>query len=256
MNSNGKLLAIAGAALAAVLLLATLAGGGLFVAYRVQLAQNEEPIRTDQRPREELVIDLPEDAGKWALTVIYEGTKDGFTARDNALRAAFASEPRIKSLTVQCHQNAYYSDHPLWLEKYRETMGPALPQIWLQDADGHVVFKASGDNIPYHPSQLADELQDSIAAVTPVSQFNANAENCPGLNCPPNYRPSPDSSNFRPRPDSRFIPDIRPQISGPLRPSSGSTVWVVVGVLLVGSVVAAAVLAVLVGLAIVAAARR
>lgn len=267
MNTS-KVLTIAGAALAAVLFLATLAGGGLFVAYRAQLAQNEEPVRTDQRPREELVIDLPEDADKWALTVIYEGTKEGFSARDNALRATFAASPRIRSMTVQCHQNTYYSDHPMWTEKYEKTVGGPLPLVMLQEPGGVVVYKASGDNIPYHPDQMADELQYAVEATSvphdvryypdqQTTRFSATAvplddasrrSTVPDCRpyCPPALRPNAPSG----------IPDRRPQFGGPLRPSSGSTVWVVVGVLLVGSVVAAAVLAVLVGLAIVAAARR
>ena len=143
--------------------------------------------------RRELVVDLPEDSGKWSLGVVYSSEDFTSNPADRHLRASFAAEPRLRSLIAQVSSTSYTPSNPMWKERFAQKMGSALPQLWLLDHTGGVVYKASGSNIPSDPTVLADEIQASIESVQ---------------DCRP--RPKPTPAPVQPVNPTPSIPDIRP----------------------------------------------
>lgn len=261
---------IIGAAIVVMAVMIFATGIGIPIAWQY-FAAEQESTRLDDTLRQELVVDLPQDANNWTTTIVYEGTTGNFTAADRKLRSQFWAEPRLRSLVAQTTLTTYYSDTKLWKEKYRDAMGDVLPQVWVQNNRGDVIYKKSGyvalgsnQPIPADARVLADEIQEQIRVESggTVGQLSAGqvgqypGSNCPGPNCP---NPNPD---FRPKPDGRQplvdwnkgrIPDIGPHL---LRPSGSSVGWPVVIGVIVASVVIAGFLGLIIILGLVAVTAR
>lgn len=137
------------------------------------------------------VIDLPEDGNNWYLTVV-TAPGDGVP-----LERWLMFNPRLARLKAETRFNHYTPDNPMYRERVCTWLNGAYPIVALQQADGQVVFKASGSTIPRSPDALADEIAASIAS-------------CP--NCHPRPQPAPEPG---PQPTPVVIPDIGPPVDQP-----------------------------------------
>lgn len=151
-----------------------------------------------EQPRREQVIQLPEDAGAWYLTLFYrDRQRDPASVR---LAEMFNQTPRLTRLIQQTHFNKYQPGHPLYDHRYRLLIGGAggehLPAVILQQSDGRVVYKASAGSIPTDGELLADDLAAAIAAIA---------------DCGPRPRPAPGPSPQPSPATPARIPDLLPR---------------------------------------------
>lgn len=163
-----------------------------------------------QRPREERVIELPEDGDYWHLSFIDSGNQES-----QALRAYMSQAPRLTSLASQVkyhhlpatdqHAKRYYSHD-------------AKPVLTLQTSTGRTIYKGSGGNLPRNAEELADELESSILAYI---------ADCGPDGCEPPSETTPGSR----------IPDVRKDKPGRGLDPNDVAVLVLVGVGVVALVV-------------------
>lgn len=140
-----------------------------------------------QRPREDRVVELPEDGDEWHLTV---------AADSGTIKQHIADAPRLTHLAGQVKTHHYGADF-WWVTWYLHD--DPKPVVILQDGKGRVVYKASGVNVPASAEELADEIEASVWA------YN---ENCPDCDPPADAKPTLFN-----RPAPR-VPDLRPEGGG------------------------------------------
>lgn len=142
-----------------------------------------------QRPRQEQVMELPEDGDSWHLVLIVDGSATG-----QQLLEQMKSTPRLADVASKVKFHAYGRDH-WWVQRYMAE--EATPVVYLCDETGARVYKASGANLPASGEELADEIESSVWA---------RNEQC-GPNCP---QPTPETRpTLFTKPAAR-IPDARP----------------------------------------------
>lgn len=155
----------------------------------------QEKLRDDVEVRvAERVVKLPEDGGAWYLQIY---TNDDWQARgqDRQLVAAFESLPELQSLRVQTHYHHLTPRSKLY-SRYSGAL-QALPAVTLQSADGTIIYKACGANIPQDSWRIIDDIREALQERFPNL--------CPGPNCP---QPTP-SPVVTPLPSPNVgIPDV------------------------------------------------
>lgn len=152
------------------------------------------------RPREDRVLELPEDGGLFHLVIVGDATDP----LANVLREYVAAAPRLTSVKRQTKYWEVASSH-WWVKQYFG--GETKPLILLQDDRGQVVYKASGANLPREAEELADEVELAIAAY---------AANCgPECNRPSKTRPKV------------VIPDTRQGVANTFGLGVEDLVWLV-----------------------------
>lgn len=141
----------------------------------------------------ERVIELPEDAGAWYTTLVYDAPTPAQPA-SRQLAAMMATNPRLQSLTAQTKTIIYTPGDRMYQSRFRHYYSSATPQIIVQDPTGKVAFKASGEAIPADAELLADAIAAGIEQ------------------CCPRPRPRPDQPQPQPtpQPTPATIPDIGP----------------------------------------------
>jgi len=147
-------------------------------------------------PARERVIQLPEDGQAYHTTVIVSANWRERRS-ERYLLGWFASHPGLASLKAQTHFHQYDTTDALYKTRLAHAV-PDTPAVVVQQADGKVVYKASGVNLPQSADELAGNISISLGG------------------CRPRPRPQP-----APKPDVDVdvdvtpIPDIAPQ---PARP--------------------------------------
>lgn len=146
------------------------------------------------------VVNLPEDAANWYVTVF---TASPATQQDQQLVAWFDSDPQLKRIKGSTHfavcdpTKAVYS-------RYANVASGGASAVLVQDPKGAVVYKASGAGIPNAPWPLLKGIKECILAHCP------HLRPCP---CPKPPAPVPQPS---PLPAPSPIPDIGPPDAGPV----------------------------------------
>jgi len=176
------------------------------------------------------VVDLPEDGrGRGYFTTVFTSSNWRRNGRERAIVEWFHQDDRLSDLRRQIHWHHYTPGHRVW-SRFR-TVVNRLPCVLVQDPDGYVIYKATGENVPLNADKLADEIsrmlekhlalrvhqQRLIGRWTPVR--NVLRAICPKR---PSPQPAPTPSPVCPGPDcpneppdeapaDKTIPDIRPQ---------------------------------------------
>lgn len=141
------------------------------------------------------VIHLPEDGHQWHTTLFLH---DGWERIpfERELAAWFDADPRLASLKAQTHFHTYKESDRIYKGRFQAT-NPVLPGVMLQNAQGQVVLKLSGELLPAGPEALAQMVASAIAEAT---------DGCPR---PP--KPSPTPGPYPPiNPGPPVLPDVIP----------------------------------------------
>ena len=136
---------------------------------------------------EERVVNLPQDAGKWYVSVV----GDAASARYQEVLGWFNTDPSLKKLKSQVHLLAVTTGTAVYKERYQPNV-KGLPTVRMQKADGTVVYEAAGKNIPMTAAGLYGAMASSAQTaqgIRPILPWRRDMENrCPGP-CP---TPTPD----------------------------------------------------------------
>lgn len=186
---------------------------------------------------EERVVSLPQDSGKWYLSVV----GDPRDTRYREILAWFDASEDLKNLKAQVHFWQVASDSAIYRGRYAANVG-GLPTVRMQQPDGTVVYEASGDSLPMTAEGLYGALAGGVLDAQGIRFLPWRREmerRCPGPGpCPtPSPEPAPEPE---PQPlDSGGAPVIdRPVESGvPVGVSVGAAVACVVAGAAAGFVV-------------------
>ena len=142
---------------------------------------------------EERVVNLPQDQGKWYVSVVGSATD----ARYDEIVGWFDSNASLKKLKNQVQFCTVTSDTAIYRERYAPNV-KGLPTVRMQKADGTVVYEAAGKNIPMTAAGLNGALAGAVSTaqgIRPILPWRRDMERrCPGP-CPspqPNPQPQPD----------------------------------------------------------------
>ena len=102
---------------------------------------------TDGVLTEERIIDLPRDQEAWYLSIIGDG--DNYAD----LLYWFENDEQLRSIRDQVKFCPVETDSTLYRERYATNVS-GLPTVRLQEADGTVVYEASGENLPFTAASL------------------------------------------------------------------------------------------------------
>ncbi len=145
---------------------------------------------------EERVVNLPNDQGKWYVSVVGN-------ANDAALQRVlgwFDANASLKGLKNQVHFCPVTSGTAIYQERYAANV-KGLPTVRVQKPDGTVVYEAAGKNIPMTADGLNGAMAGAVSTaqgIRPILPWRRDMERrCPG--------PVPDAesaapSAARPRP--------------------------------------------------------
>lgn len=141
---------------------------------------------------EKRVINLPNDQGKWYLSVVGEAND----AQYQKILVWFKdTDSNLYKLRQQVHYIPVSTSKPVYKMRYKPNI-QGLPTVRLQDHAGVVVYEACGDNLPFTPEGLYGALANDVAfaqrcIIRPWRRQNRRGP-CPGP-CPnPNPTPDPD----------------------------------------------------------------
>lgn len=122
-------------------------------------AQTQPVTRADAaygvRYAQEQVVQLPQDQGKWYLSVF---GNEGET-RYETLKSWFSTDAQLQGIRTQAHYNTYRADSVMFAERYAQST--TIPCVRLQDSAGKVVFQVTGDAIPMSPQALYNSMNDA-----------------------------------------------------------------------------------------------
>jgi hypothetical protein len=132
------------------------------------------------RYAQEQVVQLPQDQGKWYLSIFGNEGESKY----ETLKNWFSTDPQLQGLRVQAHYNTYRADSAMFAERYAQST--SIPCVRLQDAGGKIVFQATGDSIPMSPQALYNSVNDAC-------RRRCNP-------CPPQPQPKPPTPEPTPNP--------------------------------------------------------
>jgi len=166
---------------------------------------------------EERVVRLPQDSGKWYVSVV----GNVCDARYKEIVGWFDANPSLKKLKNQVHFCPVASNTGIYRERYARNV-KGLPTVRMQKPDGKVVYEASGRNIPMTAAGLNGALANSVFAATgcrPILPWRRDMERrCPGP-CPtPQPEPQPD-------PEPQPLDDGGPPIVDPVPETEDLPLW-------------------------------
>jgi hypothetical protein len=169
---------------------------------------------------EERVVNLPQDQGKWYVSVVGNATD----ARYREIVGWFDAHASLKKLKNQVHFCQVTSDTAIYQARYAGNV-KGLPTIRMQKPDGTVVYEAAGKNIPLTAGGLNGAIAGAVntaSGLRPVLPWRREMERrCPGP-CPnPNPQPNPQP---QPDPEPQPIDDNGPPNVDP-EPQSELPLW-------------------------------
>lgn len=182
--------------------------------------------------------DLPDDRERYNLIIV---TADQPSDAGQRLLSWLQTDETLDKISRSTVTHRFTVSNQIYRERYAAALPPAsLPIVALTRADGGVIYKASGANLPGTPKELSDSLLyygrlDKELRNGPAAN---SWDDCPDGNCP-YVQPQPaDPSRpwLRPlqpdgalRPDT-WIPDtIQPQVN--VNIDTSWIAWVAVAVL-------------------------
>ena len=175
---------------------------------------------------EERVVNLPQDQGKWYVSVIGNATDP----RYNEIVGWFDTNGNLKKLKNQTHFCPVTSDTAIYQSRYASNV-KALPTVRMQKADGTVVYEAAEKNLPMTAAGLNGALASAVSAaqgIRPVLPWRKDMERRNTVPSP-NPQPQPDPE---PQPiDDNGPPNVEPEPQADL-PPWGVTLICLAGVLI------------------------
>ena len=198
--------------------LAAVAACAVLAVYSVQVAEYQGDrinaiAATTPAPNDEArerVIQLPEDGQAYHTTVVVSANWRERRA-ERYLLGWFAAHPGLASLKAQTHFHQYDQGSVLYKTRLAHAV-PDAPAVVVQTADGKVVYKASGANLPQSADELASNISISLGGCRPRPRPPA----------PPQPQPDVDV-------DVHPIPDVAPQPARPEFPWALLVVAVLIG---------------------------
>ncbi len=183
---------------------------------------------------------LPEDGGSTFVSVfVHSNWRD--RPEEARLVRWFARVPSLVQIRVRTIWHLYTPDDHTFKQTYSDA---ALPSILVQQPDGEVVYKGSGENIPNTAVGLAREIE----AVCDLPRlFNRRPwlrvrpwkrpRPCP--DCTPEPEPDPDDEEEVDEPDG--MPDLAtiPDTQPPEKKQGDAGFWLLLSLVGVGSAVGA-----------------
>ena len=153
----------------------------------------------------ERVINLPNDQGKWYISVI----GDTENAQYQTILKWFGQDPALRKLKNQVHFCPVTSNSTVYKTRYSMNV-ESLPTVRFQSSQGVVIYEAAGKNLPFTAEGLYGALANSVAKVQnrPILPWRRNHV-CPGP-CP---QPDPDLVAPDPEPqpiDNGGEPEFEP----------------------------------------------
>lgn len=100
----------------------------------------------------------PEDGGKYHVSLFLS---DSPTAADQQLVSWFSSSghPRLHEIAAKSHYHRFTPSHDIYKTRLAKYIAShEFPAVWIQRADGAVIYKASGANLPSSPAAMAEEI--------------------------------------------------------------------------------------------------
>jgi hypothetical protein len=164
-------------------------------------ATHEQVVATTQAPVAEEVLELPEDGQVYHISVMVH---DDWRARggERRLVAWWQVHPALVSLKAGTHFHVYTESDRVYQTKLKHAC-PTLPAVIIQDANGKVHFKCSGENTPQDSQALVGALGRTFRR-RPIYIFPWRRP-CP---CPhPDPSPQPDPQP-KPTPDDEVDVDV------------------------------------------------
>ncbi len=162
---------------------------------------------------EERVVSLPQDAGKWYISVVGSASD----ARYNEVLGWFDSNPSLAKLKDQVNFCPVASDTPIYTERY-STNVKGLPTVRMQKSDGTVVYEAAGNDTPMTAAGLNGALAAAVSdaqGLRPILPWRRDADDrLKDLERPkPQPQPQPDP---RPQPiNDGGTPSVEPDAAPP-----------------------------------------
>lgn len=145
---------------------------------------------------QERVINLPDDAGQWYVTLFGDATNPDFAKIQQWLQ----TNPKLSHLVDQCHYNEYSTGDVRFKARYAANM-PGLPCLRIQNSRGQVVSEWWGQYIPATSYALFDGIRDDL-----LNPELFNRRCCPLRRCP------------RPPVKPPVKPPVQPPVQPPVKP--------------------------------------
>jgi len=155
-------------------------------------------------PTGERIINLPNDQGKWYLSVVGISGNETY----ERLMGWFNTDHQLMDLRNQVRFCIVRSGTPIFNERYKDNI-KGLPTIRLQEADGTVVYEVYGSNIPDTADALYVDISGKVCAyLRPILPWRRDMERrCPKPLPAPDPQPQP---NPQPDPEPQPIDDGGP----------------------------------------------
>ena len=162
---------------------------------------------------EERVVNLPQDAGKWHISVV----GNVGDARYNQILGWFEGNASLVKLKAQVHFHPVTTDMVIYKERYATNV-KGLPTVRMQRADGGVVYEAAGKNLPMTAAGLNGALAGAVMdvqGIRPILPWRRDMERrCPGPQPGPQPGPGPGPGpDLDPEPpplDNLGTPNVEP----------------------------------------------
>ena len=156
----------------------------------------------------ERVIDLPQDQGKWYISVIGSCRSRKFYN----IKKWFDSG-QLLELRKQVHYNTVDSRSAKYYSRYKNNVS-GLPTIRLQEPGGGIVYEVHGNSIPMTASGLYGAMANAInrtqAPILPWRRKHVS----PDDKCGPDGCPMPDREEEEVVPSTPFVPE-KPIVPAP-----------------------------------------
>jgi hypothetical protein len=169
---------------------------------------------------QERVINLPQDANKWHVSIVGEGQ-----AYDQLL--SWFMNDNLAKLKAQVHFHTVHSSTEIYKSRYAQSV-KGLPTVRMQNAQGNVMYEAYGANIPMTAEGLYGAMADSVRVAqgwTPILPWRRNHTH---PNICPTPQPQPDPVDPVEPLDPEPAPIDNggaPQLDGPITSQSPLPVW-------------------------------
>jgi len=140
---------------------------------------------------EERVINLPNDQGKWYISIVGETKNPQY----QTILKWFESDSKLYALRRQVHYIPVTTDKAVYQSRYSMNV-KGLPTVRLQNSEGVVVYEAAGENLPFTAGGLYGALANNVASVQgrPFLPWRKNnACPCPWPNPEPDPVPDPNT---------------------------------------------------------------
>jgi hypothetical protein len=167
---------------------------------------------------QERVINLPQDANKWHVSIVGEG-------QDYDQLLSWFMNGNLAKLKAQTHFHQVHSATEMYKARYKQSIS-GLPTVRMQNAQGNVMYEAYGNNLPMTAEGLYGAMADSVRVaqgLRPILPWRRN-HLCPTPN--PEPRPEPIDPVEPIDPEPPPVDDGgAPQLDGPITSQSPLPAW-------------------------------